>query len=259
MLRFVGDVGIYLPDRDAIGFTALDGRTPVACRVRRSALTALGCGFQATPQDLVDGFQSMRKFLERIARFKWNTGRIARGLNHQPVVNIEDADIYSFYRVKDGESITEVLAMTDDDDSENTGNAMWHEASGSRLRLNIHSLRILVVEDNLLTADSIQDLLEISGCEVIGPAATVASALDLIARMALDGAVLDIRLGAELSFPVAAALIERDIPFLFLTGHDDLVVPPQYRAMRRLEKPMDMRLLAEIVTSSFGQPSRLTH
>jgi hypothetical protein len=65
MLRFVGDVGIYLPDRDAIVFTALDGRLPVACRVRRSALAALGCGFQATPQELVDGFQTMRKFLER--------------------------------------------------------------------------------------------------------------------------------------------------------------------------------------------------
>jgi CheY-like chemotaxis protein len=259
MLRFVGDVGIYLPDRDAIVFTALDGRLPVACRVRRSALAALGCGFQATPQELVDGFQTMRKFLERIARFKWNTGRISRGLNHQPVVNIEDADIYSFYRLKDGEPIAGVLTMADDDDSEKAGATMWHEGSGSRLRLNIHSLRILVVEDNVLTADSIQDLLETSGCEVIGPASTVASALDLIAHTALDGAVLDIHLGEELSYPVAAALIERDIPFLFLTGYEELVVPPQYRAMRRLEKPMDMRQLAEIVTSSFGQPSRLAH
>jgi CheY-like chemotaxis protein len=259
MLRFVGDVGIYLPDRDSIVFTALDGRVQVACRVRRSALAALGCGFQATPQELVDCFHAMRKFLERIARFKWNTGRISRGLNHQPVVNIEDADIYSFYRVTDGEPIAKVPAMTDDDGNGKVGNAMWHEGSGSRLRLNLHSLRILVVEDNVLTADSIQDLLETSGCEVIGPASTVASALELIAGMTLDGAVLDIHLVDELSFPVAAALIEQDIPFLFLTGHDDLVVPPQYRAMRRLEKPMDMRLLAEIVTGSFGQQSRLAH
>jgi hypothetical protein len=88
---------------------------------------------------------------------------------------------------------------------------------------------------------------------------TIDAALDLIARAPLDGAVLDIKLAGELSFPVAAALIERDIPFLFLTGYDDLVVPPQYRAMRRLEKPTDMRLLAEIVTGSFGQASRLTH
>src|SRR4051794_12040692 len=251
MLRFVGDVGIYLPDRDAIVFTALDGRMPVACRVRRSALTALGCSFRATPLELVDGFQSVRKFLERIARFKWNTGRIARGMNHQPVVNIEDADIYSFYRLKDGEAIAEAETVAD----EETGDAMWHEGSGTRLRLNINSLRILVVEDNLLTADAIQDLLETSGCEVIGPAPTVEAALELIAQTTLDGAVLDINLAGELSFPVAAALIERDVPFLFLTGYDDLVVPPQYRAMRRLEKPSDMRQLAEIVTNSFGLPS----
>ena len=255
MLRFVGDVGIYLPDRDAIVFTALDGRMPVACRVRRSALTALGCSFRATPQELVDGFQSVRRFLERIARFKWNTGRIARGVNHQPVVNIEDADIYNFYSLKDGEPVAEARTMAADDSRD----VMWHEGSGSPLRLNLHNLRILVVEDNLLTADSIQDLLETNGCEVIGPAATVARALDLIARTALDGAVLDINLGGELSFPVAAALIERDVPFLFLTGYDDLIVPPQYRGMRRLEKPSDMRQLAEIVTSAFGQPSRFAH
>jgi CheY-like chemotaxis protein len=253
MLRFVGDVGIYLPDRDSIAFTALDGRMPVACRVRRSALTALGCSFRATPQELVDGFQSVRKVLERIARFKWNTGRISRGVDRQPVVNIEDADIYNFGHLK--EPNTEVQIVPDDD----AGDAMWHEGSGSRLRLNLHGLRILVVEDNLLTADTIQDVLETGGCEVIGPAATVAAALDLIAQLALDGAVLDINLNGELSFPVAAALIERDIPFLFLTGCDDLVVPPQYRAMRRLEKPSDMRQLAEIVAGSFGHPSRFTH
>jgi len=258
MLRFVGDVGIYLPDRDAIVFTALDGRMPVACRVRRSALTALGCGFRSTPGELVDGFQSVRKFLERVVRFKWNTGRIARGVNHQPVVNIEDADIYSFYRLKDGQPVAE-LQTVPEDPGDNGDEGMWHEGSGSRLRLNLNSLRILVVEDNLLTADAIQDLLEISGCEVVGPTSTVATALDLIARTALDGAVLDINLRGELSFPVAAALIEQDIPFLFLTGYDDLVVPPQYRAMRRLEKPSDIRLLGEIVTSSFGQPSRFAH
>jgi CheY-like chemotaxis protein len=255
MLRFVGDVGIYLPDRDAIVFTALDGRMPVACRVRRSALTALGCSFRATPGELVDGFQSVRKFLERIVRFKWKTGRIARGVNHQPVVNIEDADIYSFYSLKDGEPIAEIQVMPDDKPAD----LMWNEDSGSSLRLNLHSLRILVVEDNLLTADAIHDLLETSGCEVVGPAPNVTTALDLIARMALDGAVLDVRLGDELSFPVAAALIERDIPFLFLTGYDDFIVPPQYRGTRRLDKPSDLRQLAEIVTSAFGQPSRFAH
>lgn len=225
MLRFVGDIGIYLPDRDApdrdaIAFTALAGRLPVACRVRRSALTALGCAFQATPLELIDAFQAFRAILERVARFKWSTGQIARSRDHQPIVNIEDADVFGFHHA---------------------------------------SLRILVVEDNLLTADTIQDLLETGGCDVVGPASTVAAALDLVARSVLDGAVLDINLGGALSFPIAAALTERDIPFLFLTGNSDLVLPPQYRGMRRLDKSTDLRMLAEIVHGAFGQPSRLTH
>src|SRR5437868_1783272 len=134
MLRFVGDVGIYLPDRDSIVFTALDGRMPVACRVRRSALTALGCSFRATPSELVEGFQQVRKFLERVVRFKWKTGRIARGVNRQPVVNIEDADIYSFYDLKDGEAVSERQA-TGEQRAEDADDSMWHEGSGSRLRL----------------------------------------------------------------------------------------------------------------------------
>ncbi len=146
-----------------------------------------------------------------------------------------------------------------EDRAGDAGGTMWHEGSGTRLRLNLHSLRILVVEDSPLTADAIQDVLETSGCEVVGPVYNVADALEVIVRTALNGAVLDINLGGELSFPIAAALIEQGIPFVFLTGYDDLVVPAQYRSMRRLEKPTDMRQLAEIVTSSFGQPSRLTH
>ena len=59
-------------------------------------------------------------------------------------------------------------------------------------------------------------------------------------RLRLDGAVLDVNLGGELSFPIAVTLAERGIPFLFLTGYDDLsVMPEEFRTVQRILQPFD--------------------
>lgn len=253
MLKFVGDIGLYHPERDSIGFTALDGRLVVGCWIRRSALQALGCSGAATADELVGAFQSVRKFLERIVRYKWHTGRIARGTKGGPLVLVEDADIYLLM------GRTEELELPDGYGNDTFERIMANGAGRARPRFSRDPLRILVVEDNLLTADAIQDQLEISGCEVVGPSPDIDSSLALIARSAIDGAVLDVTLGKQSCFPIAAALTERAIPFVFLTGDDDKPLPPEYRPMRRLSKPSDMPMLAEIVSGCFGQASRATH
>jgi CheY-like chemotaxis protein len=104
-----------------------------------------------------------------------------------------------------------------------------------------HHVRILVVEDEYLIADDMQRELERLGVVVIGPAPTVAMALRLLhAAPILDGAILDINLRGEKSFPVADALRERAIPFVFTTGYDPSMIPEPYRRMRRFEKPVSM-------------------
>ena len=54
--------------------------------------------------------------------------------------------------------------------------------------------RVLVVEDESLLAETLCDLVQNAGCEPVGPAATVAAALSLIDKAAIDVAILDIRL-----------------------------------------------------------------
>ena len=66
--------------------------------------------------------------------------------------------------------------------------------------------RVLVVEDESLLAETLCDLMQGAGCEMVGPASTVAAALRLIDQAAIDVAILDIQLVSEVSFPVAYAL-----------------------------------------------------
>src|SRR5215472_13090682 len=79
--------------------------------------------------------------------------------------------------------------------------------------------RVLIVEDDNILAMNLADELAAQGATVIGPAATVADALDMIASSELDGAIVDINLGGKAAFPVADALADRRIAFVFATGY----------------------------------------
>lgn len=103
MLKFVGDIGLYLPDRNAIKFTAFDGRTAIGCHVGASALSALGGSDEDGPKELVDRFHVYRNLLERIVRFKWSQGGVTQGHGNEPMVNIDEADLYNYARLQGGQ------------------------------------------------------------------------------------------------------------------------------------------------------------
>lgn len=124
---------------------------------------------------------------------------------------------------------------------------------------DLHGLRILVVEDMLLIADLIVDELQENGCLIIGPAPRLAQGLAMATTERLDGALLDINLAGEQCFPIAAALAERGVPFAFLTGYGDAVVPPQFKGAPCLAKPFDLRALAPLVGGFVSRPGGATH
>ena len=108
--------------------------------------------------------------------------------------------------------------------------------------------RVLVVEDEYLLAEDLREELIEGGAAVIGPAQTVARALELVASPGrLDAAVLDINLGGELAYPVADALAERGVPFLFTTGYDSSALPDRFNTVNRCEKPVDMKRMMDLV------------
>jgi PAS domain S-box-containing protein len=79
--------------------------------------------------------------------------------------------------------------------------------------------RVLVVEDEALTALALKDLLEGAGFHVLGPAARVEEALDLLRSGRPDAAVLDVNLFGATVQPVAETLEGMGVPFLFCTGY----------------------------------------
>jgi DNA-binding response OmpR family regulator len=101
--------------------------------------------------------------------------------------------------------------------------------------------RVLVAEDRSLIATKVVQILRRADCVVVEAVATLQAGLDLTRRedVALDAAVLDIDLRGEPVYPLAEALQGRGVPFLFLTGYGELVIPVPWRGVARLEKPFD--------------------
>jgi len=70
----------------------------------------------------------------------------------------------------------------------------------------------------------------------------------LVDRDPPQGALLDINLGGDLSFPLAGLLEERGVPYVFITGYDEgSLFPPEYRKVRKLSKPFDAKDVAEVL------------
>jgi len=108
---------------------------------------------------------------------------------------------------------------------------------------NLQSHRILVVEDEYFIADDLSRALQRCGAKVIGPVPDLATGLELAQREELDGAVLDVNLGGDMSYPIADALDARGVPFLFTTGYDDWALSSDYRDVHRIEKPFDINVV----------------
>ena len=98
--------------------------------------------------------------------------------------------------------------------------------------------RMLVLEDNMIIALDLEDMLTRMGVKHVMVASSVGQALDALAEGMPPFAILDVNLGAETSFPVAEALQEAGVPFAFGTGFgDSAAFPDRFRTTPVLQKP----------------------
>ena len=120
--------------------------------------------------------------------------------------------------------------------------------------------RILIVDDEILTAHSIETAVQSRGWEVVGPVDQMETALSTAGNEEIHAAVLDLNVEGRLVWPVAAILKGRGVPFLFLTGyHESQVVHPDYEDAPTLGKPyIERELLAHIarlLSGASGPPA----
>ncbi len=106
-----------------------------------------------------------------------------------------------------------------------------------------------MLDDDLLIALDIEQVLQGAGASEVTCVATLADALAAVRdEPPFAVAVIDIDLGAEDSMTIAAALQERGVPFVFLTGlNDDDPRVRQYPQAPVVEKPYQIdQLLAAL-------------
>lgn len=115
----------------------------------------------------------------------------------------------------------------------------------------LESLRILVVEDEMMIAMLMEDFLEEFGCTIVGPVANIEKALLLIKTETIDGALLDLNLGGNAAYPVADELTRRRIPFIVVSGYGDEELSGGYNGRPRLPKPFRRTDLQYIMTTTF--------
>jgi DNA-binding response OmpR family regulator len=124
--------------------------------------------------------------------------------------------------------------------------------SGMNASLGRH---VLIVEDEALIALELESTLKDAGYEIVGPVGTTSAALVSLAdHQSLAGAVLDINLGDEDSFPVANALSDAHIPFLFLTGHSNAVLPARHEKRPVVRKPYLAASLLATLAATLAEP-----
>ncbi len=85
--------------------------------------------------------------------------------------------------------------------------------------------RVLIVEDQMLIAMHLEQILLGAGVKEIITTASVAEALHSLRNDQPDVAILDVNLGGETSEALAQDLKRRSIPFMFATGYGDNMIP----------------------------------
>jgi len=109
-------------------------------------------------------------------------------------------------------------------------------------------MRVLLVEDEVLVAMMLEEILEEFGCEVVGPISRIEAAKAAIEHNGFDCALLDINLRGQPVYPVAELLTEHAVPFGFVTGYGKSGVAEKFANCPVLHKPFSSRELAEVLT-----------
>lgn len=108
----------------------------------------------------------------------------------------------------------------------------------------------LIVEDEPMIAMLLEDILDAAGHKVVAVVDSVKAAmlaLDDRSKTPVNAAILDINLTDGESWPLAAHLQQRNIPFLMASGDSAVVAPQGMQSVRMLAKPFSLASLEAAV------------
>lgn len=114
--------------------------------------------------------------------------------------------------------------------------------------------RVLIVEDEIIVALFLEDLLVDFGYEVAG----VVSHLDQAMTHAADYdvAVLDVHINGRPVFDFADTLAARGTPFVFATGYGARGIPDRHAGRPVVQKPFQPEELKWVLTQALEGPAK---
>ena len=115
--------------------------------------------------------------------------------------------------------------------------------------------RVLIVEDDAMIGMMMREILSEHGLFAVGPCCTVAEAL-AASGGEFDCAILDLNLGGDSVYPVAASLVERNIPFAFVTGYGRESIDSKFAQVPVLQKPITREGLEGYLRATLGSEPR---
>lgn len=123
--------------------------------------------------------------------------------------------------------------------------------AGADDRRTLAGTKLLIVEDEYLIGLDLAHGPRSEGMDVLGPYASIASAIDVLNTTdGIGAAILDLNIRGRVAFDLAERLVERNIPFVFYTGYESVIVPEKLRRVGRVRKPADW---PEIRKALFGE------
>lgn len=109
-------------------------------------------------------------------------------------------------------------------------------------------MRIFIVEDDPLIAMDLQAIVEGQGHEVVGVFPSLAEAQDHLGD-GFDFALLDIDVVDGKSFGIAMELVERRIPFAFVSASRPSELPAGLRGACFIPKPFEERTILRTIAA----------
>ncbi len=108
--------------------------------------------------------------------------------------------------------------------------------------------RVLVVEDELLIALMVKDMLADLGCACVGPIVTLEEGIAAAASVHCDAAIINLVLQGRMTYAVVEELAARNIPFCFASGVPQRGIHDKWRERPFLRKPYVLEEVQEFLT-----------
>jgi DNA-binding response OmpR family regulator len=119
--------------------------------------------------------------------------------------------------------------------------------------------RILLIEDSPVVGPFTADLLAELGCEVVGPAPSMAAARELVEEGGYDAALVDIHIRGERVFPLCELLEAQGVPFVLTSGYADWQMADKWEGRPRLQKPYTLDQVRDALSAVLGASAADPH